>query len=140
MSYDQNPLGSARRHLAAACELHAITDNGKQPGCNAVAGYLFGLAGELAVKAIMLDSGMRPSDPRKRGDAFFEHFPALKAVLKDQLQGRRAGELRQIAEDSALFDTWHTNMRYSSTNKINPVKVIAWKSSAEQLIARMDSL
>jgi hypothetical protein len=88
----------------------------------------------------MLDSGMRPSDPRKRGDAFFEHFPALKAVLKDQLQGRRAGELRQIAEDSALFDTWHTNMRYSSTNNINPVKVIAWKSSAEQLIARMDSL
>lgn len=140
MSYDQNPSGSARRHLTAACELYAVTDHGKQPGCTAVAGYLFGLAGELAVKAIMLDSGMRPSDPRQRRDAFFEHFPALKAVLKDQLKGRRAGELRQIAEDKALFDTWHTNMRYSSTDKINSVKVIAWKSSAEQLIARMDSL
>ncbi|MDL5598903.1 hypothetical protein QS468_39775 [Bacillus subtilis] len=138
MSYDQNPSGSARRHLTAARELHAITDSGKQPGCNAVAGYLFGLAGELAVKAIMLDSGMRPS--RTPGDAFFQHFPAIKAVLKDQIHGRRAGELRQIAEDNALFDTWHTNMRYSSTNNINPVKVIAWKSSAEQLIARMDSL
>ncbi|MGF6202496.1 hypothetical protein [Pseudomonas laurylsulfatiphila] len=138
MSYDQNPSVSARRHLVAACELHAISDHGKQPGCNAVAGYLFGLAGELAVKAMMIESGMRPTGTRP--DAFFEHFPALKGVLKDQVQGRRAGELRQIAEDRTLFDTWHTNMRYSSTVKINPAKVTAWKSSAEQLIARMDSL
>ncbi|GAB7528431.1 hypothetical protein PS3A_08390 [Pseudomonas sp. 3A(2025)] len=139
MDYDQNPSGSARRHLTAALELHAVTDSGKQPGCNAVAGYLFGLAGELAVKAMMLDSGMRPAEPRK-GNAFFEHFPALKTVLKDQLHGRRAGELMQIAEDGALFDAWHTNMRYSSTVRINPLKVTAWKSSAQQLIARMDNL
>jgi hypothetical protein len=39
---------------------------GAQPGCRAVAGYLFGLSGELAFKATMRDTryhSLRDADP-----------------------------------------------------------------------------
>jgi len=82
MAYKQAFLNSAKRHLRAAHELRGLTSGGSQPGCKAVAGYLFGLSGELAVKAMMRDSGMTPLSPdRRRDDPFFAHFPELKSRL-----------------------------------------------------------
>ena len=128
-----------RRILRAGQMLYAALGPGSQPGCKAVAGYLFGLAGELAVKQMMSASGMRElSSSHRRDDPFFAHFPELKTHLARTAQGRRWGELRTFAEDPKLFRNWNTDMRYAPTADINAEWVDGWKVSAEQLVARMD--
>ena len=140
MAYRQDLLNSAKRHLRAADELHGLTSAGSQPACRAVAGYLFGLSGELAVKAMMRDSGMVPlAVDRRRDDPFYAHFPELKSRLRDTLKGRRSGELRRISETSALFQNWDTDMRYAPTADIQDAWVDSWKISARDLVDRMDS-
>ena len=138
MPYSQDMSNAARRHLKAAQILHAQDGHGNQPGCKAVAGYLFGLAGELAVKEIMRKSGITPlPQADRRDDPFFAHFPELKTMLSTE-KGRRSGELRKFSDDAGLFQNWNIAMRYAPTKDINPSWVENWKLSAEQLIARMD--
>ena len=128
---------SARRHFRAAEALYERSGAGDQPGCKAVAGYLFGIAAELAVKELMRESGMRRLPPeRRRDDPFFAHFPALKRMLA-MAQGRRAGELRRISANAGLFQNWDTSMRYAATEDIRLDWVDDWKKSAKDLIARI---
>jgi hypothetical protein len=123
---------AARRHLKAAQVLYAQDGAGLQPGCMAVAGYLFGLAGELAVKELMRDSGLKPLEDKDRhDDPFYAHFPTLKILLATA-SGRRAGELRKVSEDASLFQYWNI--------EINAKWVAAWKDCAEQLIERMETV
>src|ERR1017187_10385274 len=117
MAYSQDFRKSALRHLKAAQVLHGRVGSGDQPGCQAVAGYLFGLAGELAVKEIMRNSGIKPAANR-RDDPFFAHFPALKTMLSTA-EGLRSGELRKVSEDTSLFQHWDTDMRYAPTKDID---------------------
>ncbi|OYX15549.1 MAG: hypothetical protein B7Z15_00025 [Rhizobiales bacterium 32-66-8] len=141
MAYRQDLSNAAKRHLRAANELCGLTAAGCQPGCKAVAGYLFGLSGELAVKAMMQDSGMVPLAPdRRREDPFYAHFPDLKSRLLDTAKGRRSGELRKLAEMSMLFQNWDTEMRYAPTADIEDSWVSAWRMSAHDLANRMDTL
>jgi hypothetical protein len=141
MAYGQDFSTSAKRHLRAADELHRLASSGSQPACRAVAGYLFGLSGELAVKAMMRESGMMPlAADRRRDDPFYAHFPTLKSRLLDNAKGRRSGELRKIAETSELFQNWHTDMRYAPTGHIEDAWVESWKISAHDLVDRMDLL
>ena len=139
MVYGQDLQGSARRHLRAATELHQVASAGAQPGCKAVAGYLYGLAGELAVKALMRNSGMAPL-PRqeRRDDPYYAHFPELKTQLRNTAQGRRSGELLAIA-NSNHFQNWSTDMRYASTAEVQPGWVEAWKASALSLVEKMET-
>ncbi|WP_315716993.1 MULTISPECIES: hypothetical protein [unclassified Bradyrhizobium] len=140
MTYRQDLSNSARRHLRAASELYGLASAGAQPGCRAVAGYLFGLCGELAVKAIMRDSGMPPLEPdRRREDPYYKHFPELKTFLLNTAKGRRSGELLTIANTSALFRYWDTDMRYAKTLDIRDEWIESWKTSATDLVNRMDS-
>jgi hypothetical protein len=135
MAYSQDMRNAARRHLKAAQVLYERDGPGEQPGCKAVAGYLFGLAGELAVKEIMRDSGvLRPAE--RHDDPFFAHFPGLKTMLSTA-QGRRAGELRAFSEDPRLFQNWDISMRYAPSSEINAKWVETWKTSAERLVERM---
>ena len=141
MAYRQDVSSSAKRHLRAANELHAVVSRGSQPGCKAVAGYLFGLSGELAIKAMMRESGMKPlAADRRRDDPFYAHFPELKTRLLLTLSGRRAGELRKIVETNSLFQNWNTEMRYAPTEDIEDAWVESWKVSAHDLVHRMDLL
>ncbi len=85
----------------------------------------------------MRDSGMKPlQGVNRRDDPFFAHFPTLKTLL-GTANGRRAGELRKLSEDSRLFQNWDIAMRYAPTTEIDPDWVDAWKNSAEELIGRM---
>ena len=59
-------------------------------------------------------------------------------MLLNAAQGRRAGELRQIAEDPRLFQNWDTDMRYAPTIEIKGEWVNTWKASAENLVAKME--
>ena len=138
MAYSQDFRKSAIRHLKAAQVLHGWAGPGDQPGCRAVAGYLFGLAGELAVKEIMRKCGIKP-EANRRDDPFFAHFPKLKSMLATNC-GRRAVELRNISEDPGLFQNWDTDMRYAPTKNIDVRWVDAWKASAERLIDRMGAV
>jgi hypothetical protein len=52
MAYNVDFEKSARRHLRAAQVLYSQEHRGDRPGCKAVAGYLFGIAGELAIKQL----------------------------------------------------------------------------------------
>lgn len=141
MPYRQDLSNSARRHLRAADTLQEVNTAGAQPGCKAVAGYLFGLCGELATKAMMSDSGMTPlAAADRRHDPFYAHFPTLKILLKNTASGRRAVQLRRIAETAALFQNWDTNMRYAPTSDVQDAWVAAWSASARDLISQMDSL
>ena len=140
MAYSQDFRKSALRHLKAAQVLHEWAGPGDQPGCQAVAGYLFGLAGELAVKELMRGSGMKPSqEANRRDDPFFAHFPVLKTMLSTA-KGLRSGELRKVSEDPCLFQYWDTDMRYAPTKDIDIRWVNAWKASAERLIDRMGAV
>jgi hypothetical protein len=139
MAYSQDLQGSARRHLRAATELHQVASAGAQPGCQAVAGYLYGLAGELAVKELMRNSGMAPLPPdERRDDPYYAHFPELKTQLRNTAQGRRSGELLAIA-NSDHFQNWSTNMRYAPTADVRPGWIDAWEASARSLVETMES-
>jgi hypothetical protein len=140
MAYSQDMRKAALRHLKAAQILYERNGAGEQPGCMAVAGYLFGLAGELAVKELMRDSGMTPlPHAKRRDDPFFAHFPVLKTMLSTA-EGRRAGELRKFSEDAGLFQNWDVAMRYAPTRDIGANWVATWKVSAERLIERMGTV
>jgi hypothetical protein len=138
MAYGQDLQGSARRYLRAATELHQVASAGAQPGCRAVAGYLYGLAGELAVKTLMRNSGMAPLSPQeRRDDPYYAHFPELKTQLRNTAQGRRSGELLAIA-NSNHFQNWSTDMRYAPTAHVQPGWIEAWEASARKLVETME--
>ncbi len=138
MAYGEHLKQAARRNFNAANVLYGAVAAGVQPGCRAVAGYLYGLTAEIAVKQIMLDSGIMglPVDQRK-DDPHYAHFPSLKTLLARMVRGRRATELRLIAEDPGLFQDWNIEMRYRATDWVSDDSVAKWKKSAENLVAQM---
>ena len=137
--YGQDLARAARRHLKAAQVLYETALSGAQPSCKAVAGYLFGISGELAVKEMMRASGMKPLNPgERRDDPFYAHFPELKTLLRDANKGRRSGTLDRLAKDPSLFQHWDTDMRYAPTAEIQEEWVRKWKVSTEDLINQMD--
>lgn len=139
MAYSVDLKKSARRHLMAAQVLYSQDRPGDRPGCKSVAGYLFGIAGELAIKQIIHRSEITPSPKtQRRDDPFYAHFPTLRTLLAT-VPGRRAGELRRWSEDPHLFENWDIAMRYAPTSDICENWVDSWKKSAEELVNRMDT-
>ena len=139
MAYSHDYQISARRHMKAADQLYALNTAGAQPGAKAIAGYLYGLAGELAVKQMMTQSGMRPlSDDKRRDDPFYKHFPELKTFLQTTATGRRSGELLKMAQTAQVFQEWSTDMRYAPTKEILARRVDAWQEDAKKLIDQME--
>lgn len=120
---------AARRHLLAAEELNA----GRR---HDVAGYLYGIAAECAVKAMMLEAGMRPiSEHSSAGDPFFAHFPDLRTMLRDHLRGRRSSPLAVYIQNDAFMNNWSTRMRYSHGREVKIRWVAEWAQQAKQAVA-----
>ena len=139
MVYSTDFGKSARRHLLAANILYGQDHEDRVP-CQAVAGYLFGIAGELAVKQLMRASGIQPLPAgERREDPFFCHFPELKSRLASRIQGRRAGELRTIADNQELFAGWDVSMRYAPTSEVSGKPIAKWKVSAKELVQTMEA-
>lgn len=113
---------AAHRHWNAA-ETLPDTDRG-------VAGYLYGLAAECAVKAIMQQEGLQPSALRTGGDPFYAHFPDLQDALLDRIQGRGLGRLTRFTRQSYMRE-WDIRMRYSDGVAITPSRVARWRNDAE---------
>lgn len=127
MAYPPNMPAAARRHIEAADILFA-----KSRGD--VAGYLYGIAAECALKAMMLEAGMRPSETR-RDDPFFAHFPELRSMLRDAPpSGRRGTPLLRLINDDRFLSNWDTKMRYCQGNEIKEAWVISWKEQARDAV------
>ena len=135
MPYSLDLAASARRHFGAAEHLN---DAEARPLRRDVAGYLYGIAGECALKQIMRESGIRPIADR-RSDPFYAHFPELKTLLRDCIQGRHAGVLRQFAEDDGLMNEWDTDMRYAPGKQIQTRFVVRWREHAHKLVHAMET-
>ena len=104
-----------------------------------MAGYLYGLAGELAVKRMMTQSGMRPlAAGERRNDPFYKHFPELKSFLLTAAAGRRSGELLKVARSAWVFQEWSTDIRYAPTREVLAQRLDAWQDDAKQLIGQME--
>lgn len=130
MSFNLNMPAAARRHLEAADSLPEKRYD--------VAGYLYGIAAECAVKAMMLDCGLRPKKDR-HGDPFYAHFPQLRTLLRDAQLGRKGAILREIIENDAFLHHWDTDMRYCKGSEISPSWVNDWRGHAKNAVSSMDT-
>lgn len=123
---------AARRHLEAGEALYSTNRRD-------IAGYLYGLAAECALKELMRCSGMRPlTEGERRDDPFYAHFEEIKAMLRDQVQGRLAGQLRKFSERTELMQQWDTAMRYSDGRQIKPQWIKMWREQAQNLVHSME--
>lgn len=136
MAYSTNLGQSARRHYRAAERLDG-QDAKAHEHDRPVAGYLFGVAGECALKQLMRESGIRPKGIR-REDPFYAHFPALKTMLRDRICGRHSEMLRRFVEDNALMNEWDTDMRYAPGSDVTARRVDRWRQDAKRLIDAME--
>ena len=98
MVYQHDLPAAARRHIEAA---DSLVDGRRYD----VAGYLYGIAAECAIKSMMLDIGMRSLTlERRRDDPFYAHFPELRTMLRDKQLGRRGTILRHYIEDDSFMN------------------------------------
>ena len=134
MAYTMNLVDAARRHLDAANCLHDC-----EPPCRRrdVAGYLYGIAAECALKEIMRRSHNWRQRERN-DDPFYAHFPHLKTMLRDTAEGRHAGVLRRFAEDTAFMNQWDIAMRYAPRTDITDRLIQDWKAHAKKVIDAME--
>lgn len=127
MSRTPNMPVAARRNLAAADVLPETRYH--------VAGYLYGLAAECAVKAMMEELGIRSKSTDRRSDPYYQHFPVLLSASRDAASGRRSGTLTRILNQPNFMTGWSTDIRYSATGDVTPAEVKRWKSQAKQAVA-----
>ena len=130
MAYRPNLPASARRHLEAA---DALYDAERRRD---VAGYLYGIASECALKAMMQEAGLRPLDNNKRReDPFYAHFPELKTYLRDLQLGRAAATLVRFIENPNFMSQWNTNMRYCRGDEIKSDWIDRWRDQARNIVS-----
>jgi hypothetical protein len=130
MAYRPNLPASARRHLEAADTLYE-TERRRD-----VAGYLYGIATECALKTMMLEAGLRPlGNDKRKEDPFFAHFPALKTQLRDSQLGRAAAKLMRFIEDPSFMSQWDTDMRYCKGDGIKHDWVESWRNQARDIVS-----
>ena len=120
MPHPQSMYKAANRNWSAAEKLQP---HNQVP---AVAGYLYGFAAECAIKYRLRDYIPAPAE---RGGPHYEHFPKLRAALKDSLEGRGATELMRFAEDSFMHD-WDILIRYSDGTGVTPALLARWRENA----------
>jgi hypothetical protein len=127
MVFSPDMHAAARRHLDAA---ETINTGHRRD----VAGYLYGIAAECALKAMMLDAGIRPTGDRAN-DPFFLHFPHLRTALRDSVGGRRAATFAHFISDDSFFSQWAIDMRYCKGDEILAKWVDSWSCQARQAVA-----
>jgi hypothetical protein len=137
MAYSRDLSDAARRHKQAADCLHDC-----EPSCRRrdVAGYLYGLAAECALKEIMRKSHNWSIDRDPDDDSpFWAHFPHIKTMLRDTASGRHVATLRRFAEDTGLMNEWDIAMRYGPRSAVPDKLVQKWREDARRVIEAMES-
>jgi hypothetical protein len=117
---------AARRNLVAAEALNQKANRG-------VAGYLYGIAAECAIKALMASGGPRIND------AFYKHFPELRSILRNACAGRRSVTLARFINDDAFMNNWHVTMRYAEAKDIAEHWIDTWATQARGAVSAIDA-
>ena len=129
MAFSHQLPKAARRHLEAADSLHA----GRRPD---VAGYLYGIAAECAIKQMVIALPMS-SECSKR-EIEYAHFPELRTLLRDALRGRtRAMQGWAFIQRDAFMNNWHVSMRYADASQIQARWVDDWRKQAHEVVEAM---
>jgi hypothetical protein len=100
----------------------------------AAAGYLYGLAGETALKAMMVKCGMQETVWRSKHNG---HFPNLLQFIANQANGRLAAKISvvvQLAQKASHFSSWGIDIRYAASADISSANVAIWKQQAADLM------
>lgn len=127
MPFPADLPAAARRNLEAADALNTGQHRG-------VAGYLYGIAAECAVKAMVKELGLREDE------IFYAHFPDLRKLLRDRLKGRKSAPLNALIQDDRFLNNWHISMRYANAREIQDSWVQAWREHARKAITTMGTL
>lgn len=131
MRYDPDMRAAARRHLEAA---HTLDKTKRRD----VAGYLYGIAAECGVKALMQQAGFKKPKAGDK-DPYYVHFPELKTLLRNKIQGRNASLLRKHILIPELFHEWDIKMRYSKGSQIPVHRLNQWKAQAVSIVGSIDT-
>jgi hypothetical protein len=137
MAYGIDLVSAAGRYFHSAEELYLAQSAGCRRRCKAVAGYLYGIAGELAVKELLRKTVQTKST--KFGQApnpNYMHFPELKSAMKEQ-PGRLSERLRKLGENDSWFQNWDIAMRYAATDEIDEKSVERWREHAKGALTIM---
>ena len=130
MAYSPNLPASARRHLVAAEALYEPETR------RDVAGYLYGIAAECAMKAMMQEAGLPPlNSDERREDPYYAHFPALKTLLRDSQLGRAGATLKKFIDNPRFMSQWDTDMRYCKGDEIRSEWVERWRNQARDIVS-----
>lgn len=125
MAYNIDMIGAARRHLDAADKLARDCRED-------VAGYLYGIAAECAVKA------MAQKLPCARQKVILmAHFPELRTLLREALTGRTAMPLQRILENDAYLNEWEIRVRYAPSTEVRKKPLDRWAEQARQTVNMM---
>jgi hypothetical protein len=119
---------AARRHLEAATVL-------RNRSHFSVAGYLYGIAAECAIKAMMVEAGMQTIGTSRPNDPYYAHFPELRTLLRDGRQMRRSPILLRYINNDAFMNNWSIRMRYSAGKDIKGEWVEAWAKQAQDVVS-----
>ena len=131
MPFTQDMEAAALRHGDAAQQLD-------RANARAEAAYLFGLAAECAVKAMMLAlhvpvGGTQP-------DPYYAHFPSFKTAVAPHMQRRGASVLARFVTDTFLSE-WNIAIRYAASSSIvssrSDARYERWKRDAESALSAL---
>lgn len=127
-NYNTDYVKAARRTWEAA---EALPET-----CQSVAGYLYGVVTECAVKAIMRRKGLAELVDDRPIDPYYSHYPHLASRLRERIAGRGQAELAPFTENGFLSQ-WSTEMRYSDGRAISAKMVMGWRENAERALAHV---
>jgi hypothetical protein len=132
MAFTHDLPAAARRHLQAADMLCADPGHRKD-----VAGYLYGIAAECAIKQMVIPLPMSADQNKKAIE--YAHFPDLRTLLRDALQGRHPNVtlLSRFVLNDSFMNNWHISMRYADARQIRDEWVKAWQEQAKAAVGAM---
>ena len=117
---------AARRNLDAAIRLEADRKD-------MVAGYLFGIAAECALKAMMANLYL-PIPKDRIDDPRYAHFPELLVLLRDQMSGRQSAILNRYIQDQRFLQGWSIRIRYSDGRSLSAAQLKSWSQQARDIV------
>lgn len=111
---------AAHRHLQAADMLCADPGHRKD-----VAGYLYGIAAECAIKQMVIPLPLSAEHDKKAIE--YAHFPELRTRLRDALRGRNVKPISTFVFNDAFMNHWNIKMRYADARQIKAEWVETWQ-------------
>lgn len=126
LSLDPHFSEAAARHFRSGDRLIAENEF-------AEAGYLYGLAAECAVKAVLAPNNTLPKKLRK-------HFPELVDAVLDYAEGRSIGRLAEELSRTKqpYLAGWHTDVRYAGNKSVPCDQAEQWRMDANKLLEWME--